>query len=215
MTVNGSDVVESVTFETETWLKLRDGERDFIKNPETQIRDLTFKTETSKFVHFAEMLWKNVVITSKLNFVRISGTFPTCFDCFFPAKKQTKKSLNYRNFTQPFLCNIQSLETCSLRDRTLNLRDRDSQKCVLRRPSRPRPSLETPSLVNGVHINSPYVKIITCIHSFRRLQNYLQMQTKTTDYCCQNFFEKQSLASDHAAVWYNGKRHYAGVFGVY
>jgi len=56
MTVNGSDVVESVTFETETWLKLRDGERDFIKNPETQIRDLTFKTETSKFVHFAEML---------------------------------------------------------------------------------------------------------------------------------------------------------------
>jgi len=39
-----SDEVETVTFETETWLKLRD--RDFIKIPET--RDF-------KFVHFAEI----------------------------------------------------------------------------------------------------------------------------------------------------------------
>jgi len=31
--VAGSYVLETVTFETETWLKLRD--RDFIKNPET------------------------------------------------------------------------------------------------------------------------------------------------------------------------------------
>jgi len=37
-----SDVVKTVTFETGTWLKLRD--RDFIKNP-----------ETSKFVHFTEI----------------------------------------------------------------------------------------------------------------------------------------------------------------
>jgi len=40
--------------------------------------------------------------------------------------KQTKKSLNYRNFTESFLCNIQSLETCGLRDR-------DSQRWVSRR----------------------------------------------------------------------------------
>jgi len=40
-----SDVVETVTFETETWLKFRD------------------ETETSKFVHFAEFFQKNVVIT--------------------------------------------------------------------------------------------------------------------------------------------------------
>jgi len=32
-----SDTVETVTFEIQTWLKLRD--RDFIKNPETETRD--------------------------------------------------------------------------------------------------------------------------------------------------------------------------------
>jgi len=34
-----SDVVETVTFETETWLKLRDRDRDFIKTPRLEIRD--------------------------------------------------------------------------------------------------------------------------------------------------------------------------------
>jgi len=46
-----SDVVETVTFETETSLKLRD--RDFIKNSETDTR-----LETSKFVDFAEFFKK-------------------------------------------------------------------------------------------------------------------------------------------------------------
>jgi len=41
------DVVETVTFETETWLKLQD--RDFIKNSETETRDLKFDTETRVF----------------------------------------------------------------------------------------------------------------------------------------------------------------------
>jgi len=36
-----SDVVETVTFETETWLNFRDRDRDFIKNSETETRDLT------------------------------------------------------------------------------------------------------------------------------------------------------------------------------
>jgi len=54
-----SDVVETATFKTETktWLKFRD--------PET--RDLKFETETetSNFVHFAEIFQNNVVITSE------------------------------------------------------------------------------------------------------------------------------------------------------
>jgi len=114
-----SDVVE-----TETWLKFRDETSS--KNSET---------ETSNFVHFAEIK-KNIVITSDLIFFQISGIFPTCFGCFLPANTTNKKSLNYRNFNKPFHCNIQSLETW-------NLRDRDSQKWV----SRPRPSLETASLI--------------------------------------------------------------------
>jgi len=71
--------------------------------------------------------------------------------------------------------------------------------------------LGTPT-VDGVHIIAPYVKIIPCIHSLHHLQNYLQMQNKTTDYCCQNFFENQSLTNHHAPVWYNKERHYAGVY---
>jgi len=47
-----SDVVETITFETETWLNLRD--RDFIKNPETETGDLKLEIETSQFLHFAE-----------------------------------------------------------------------------------------------------------------------------------------------------------------
>ena len=40
-----SDVVATITFEIETWFKLRD--QDFIKNPETSI-----------FVHFAKIFFK-------------------------------------------------------------------------------------------------------------------------------------------------------------
>jgi len=53
-----NDVIETVTFEIETWFKLRD--RDFIKNPET--RDF-------KICAFCRIK-KNVVITSKLNFFK-------------------------------------------------------------------------------------------------------------------------------------------------
>jgi len=67
---------------------------------------------------------------------------------------------------------------------------------------------------DGVRNIAPYMKIITCIHRpqpppFTKL---FQMQIETTDYCSQNFFENQSLTSHHAAAWYNGKRHYAGVY---
>jgi len=65
---------------------------------------------------------------------------------------------------------------------------------------------------DGVHTIAPYIKIIACIHSLRHSQNYLQMQNETTDYWYQNFFENQSLTSHYAVTWYNGKRHYAGVY---
>jgi len=68
--------------------------------------------------------------------------FQTCLSCFLPANITNKKSLNFRNFIEPFLCNFQSLETWNLW-----YWDRDSQKWVSRRVWRPRPSLETPSLV--------------------------------------------------------------------
>jgi len=44
-TLNSSDVVETVTFKTETLLKLRD--QGLIKNSETDTRDLKFENETS------------------------------------------------------------------------------------------------------------------------------------------------------------------------
>jgi len=69
---------------------------------------------------------------------------------------------------------------------------------------------------DGVHIIAPYVKIITCIYSLRHLQNYSQMQNEATDCCCQDVFENQSLtnyhANHHAPEWFNGERHYAGVY---
>jgi len=75
------------------------------------------------------------------------------FWLFLTCKCNKQKYLNYRNFNKPFPCNIQSLETWKLRDRdrdgiwNLRDRDRDSQKWISRRVSRPRPSLETPSLL--------------------------------------------------------------------
>jgi len=99
--------VETVTFETETWLKLRD--RDFIKNSET---------ETSKFVHFAEIFEKNVVITSKLNFFQISGIFRPVLVVSYLQIRQTEIEALLNHF---FAIIKVSSETCSLRDR-------DSQK---------------------------------------------------------------------------------------
>jgi len=46
-----SDAVETATVETETWLKFRDETevRDFIKNSDTETRDLKFETEVRNF----------------------------------------------------------------------------------------------------------------------------------------------------------------------
>jgi len=90
----GSDVVETVTFETdttETWLKLRD--RDFIKKSETETRDLTFETEAetrySTFVYFIAFVF-NVVITSKLIFFKFLAFFRPVFVVSYLQKQQTK-----------------------------------------------------------------------------------------------------------------------------
>jgi len=126
-------------------VKILRRDRDFIKNFETET--WSSRLETSKLVHFAEVFQKCVAMTSDLNFFQISGIFPSCFGCFLPERTTNKKSLNYWNFNKPFLCNIQSLKIWNLRDQdrdeTWNLRDWDSQKWVLR----PRPSLDTPSLL--------------------------------------------------------------------
>jgi len=44
---DNSGVVETITFETETWLKFRDEPET--KNSETETRDLKFETETRDF----------------------------------------------------------------------------------------------------------------------------------------------------------------------
>ena len=107
--------------------------RDFIKNSETP--DLKFETETRDFkiCTFCPEFLKKCRHYFWLAFFSNFWHFPDIFWLFLSCKYNKQKLLNYKNFTKPFLCNIQGLETW-------NLRDRDSQKCV----SRPRPSLETP-----------------------------------------------------------------------
>ena len=71
-------------------VKISKRDRDFIKNSETETRDLKFETETSKYVHFAEILLKNVVITSDFNFFQISGIFRLVWVVFYLQIQQTK-----------------------------------------------------------------------------------------------------------------------------
>jgi len=55
--------------------------------------------------------------------VPISGIFPICFRCFLHANTTNKNSMKYRSFAKPFLCNIQNLEACNLRDRNSRLQN--------------------------------------------------------------------------------------------
>jgi len=115
-----SDVVETVTFEavTETWLILRDQNRDFNKKQETETRDFKFETEARVFkicVGLFYQNFKNVVITSKFIFFKFLAFFRHVFVVSY-LQIHKQKLFKYTNFTKPFLCDIQSLETCSLRD---------------------------------------------------------------------------------------------------
>ena len=148
-------------------------------------------------MHFAEFK-KNVVITSDLNYFQISGIFRRVLVVSYLQIQQTK-SLNYRNFNKPFICNIQSLDTWNLwngdrdrdktrnlrdRDKTRNLWDRDSQKWVSRRVSRlsrQRPSLETPSLLSDWAVADVTVNWGSHAHrTFRvnTLNNYIHLLAK-------------------------------------
>jgi len=69
---NISDVVG-----TETWSNLRD-------------RHLIEKSETRDS--------KNIVATTKLQFFRISGIFPTCFGCFLSASTADQKHIHLQKF---------------------------------------------------------------------------------------------------------------------
>jgi len=41
-------------------------------------------------VHFAEIFYKNVVVTSELNFFKCLAFFSTCFGCFLPENTTNK-----------------------------------------------------------------------------------------------------------------------------
>jgi len=107
--LSSSDVFETVTFETETSLKLRD--RGFVKNCETktEIRDRDFiknsETETRDFKisGFSGNFSKNVVTASQVDFFRISRIFSTCFHGFLPANTTEKKLVELQFYFAIFL----------------------------------------------------------------------------------------------------------------
>jgi len=112
-----SDVVENATFETETWLNLRD--RDF-KNPETETGDLKLEIETSQFLHFAE--FKKMSSLLSWIFFKFLAFFQTVLVVSYLQIQQTKIVELYK-----FYYTI-SLQWSKYRDETWNLRDRDSQR---------------------------------------------------------------------------------------
>jgi len=93
-TLNGSVVVETITFETETSLKLRD--RDFVKNSETETWMSRPRLETSKFLNFAEIFQKMSPPLPKLNFFEFLAFFRLVFTVSYLQTQQRKNSLNYR-----------------------------------------------------------------------------------------------------------------------
>jgi len=132
-----SDVVETVTIETEAWLKFRD--RDFIRNPETG--DLKIETETRGFKIYAICRnFKKCRHRFRVEFFQISGVFPTCFGCFLPANSTNKNRRNIEILLYHFFAVFKVS-----RPVTFETGNRDSQKWVSRRVSRPRPTFETPS----------------------------------------------------------------------
>jgi len=73
-------------------VKISGRDWDFITNSETETRDLKFETETetSKCVHFAEILLKTVVTTSDFNFFKFLVIFRRVWVVFYLQIQQTK-----------------------------------------------------------------------------------------------------------------------------
>ena len=106
---------------------------------------------------FAEIFFKMSSPLPNFNFFEVFTLFRPVFVVSYLQIQYRKNSLNY-SFTKPYPCNIQSqnnrlvTETWSLRDRDETWNLRDSQNWTWRRFLRPRPSLETPSLLNSYDI---------------------------------------------------------------
>jgi len=72
------------------------------------------KLEISKFVHFAEIFQEIIITTLKLNFYKFLAFFQSVLVVSYLLIQQRKNSLNYRIFTKPYPCNIDSFKTTGL-----------------------------------------------------------------------------------------------------
>jgi len=109
-----SYVVKTVTLETKTLLEAKDW--DFMKNSETWPVTWTTRPrlDISKSVHFAKIFQKMIITTAKLNFFLISNIFRSVLVVSYLQIQQRENSLNYKSFTKPYPCNIESLKAISL-----------------------------------------------------------------------------------------------------
>ena len=88
-------------------------------------RDLHFETETSSKSPRLENLQimpkcfykfsKNCHHHFEVEILRIFGIFDTCLCYSYLQIQQTKRTLNWRSFTQSYCCSVQSLKTIGLR----------------------------------------------------------------------------------------------------
>jgi len=138
--------------------KLRSRDLDLVNTPRTRLhhkdRDSRLKIRDRDLIicrlcqNISENILKTIISASKLKLFRIFGNFSTCFYYFISADTTDNKHVELKNFSKPYRCNIQSLETMGW-DRDLwLLRHRRDLKL-----SRPRlakmgldTSSETPSL---------------------------------------------------------------------
>ena len=134
--------------------------RDLVKTSETESPWLhqKFRDWESRLQNLWIFLkfFKKMLSSLLSLFFRISGIFPTCFGCFLPANAMNKKLVELWNFYQAISFRYSNSQDNRLWPRPVapsprqDLRDwdRDTRKGVSRRVSRPRRSLETPSLVS-------------------------------------------------------------------
>ena len=134
---NDSDVVEIVTFETvtETWLKVRDDTETSTKalRPGLGTWSSRPRLETSNFVYFTEIK-KKMSSSLRTWFFLSSGIFRHVLLVSYLQTQQTKNRWIIEILINHFFTIFKVMKP----------RDRDSQKWF----SRPRPSLETPSLTS-------------------------------------------------------------------
>jgi len=74
----------------------------------------SLKLEISKFVHFAKTFQKIIINTLNLNFFKFLAFFQSVLVVSYLLIQQRKSSLNYRSFSKPYPCNIDSFKTPGL-----------------------------------------------------------------------------------------------------